>query len=518
MSKNKKLLTKGRNIFLALSLALGAIASPLLSGHASAAGERLYYQTGIAGTITEGKGLVDYSRASTDSHIVKNLEDVYVASDSTEAKGIIDSIKNQGYVFTGWKTKTRQEDKVPGEDISTYYYSGMIKSSVTLIAQWAPKATVNLNGAAVTSADTITFRDGDETAGTVVFDKYPAVQGNSLKVTVTPSENYIVKTFKVNDEDKTLDGNEYNIVSAGAVVNYTVEFVRTYDITASVAGGNGSVSPLGETVNKGDSFDLTISPDTGWHLSRLTINGDVANFSGSVYHVESVEEDMEFEATFERDIHTVSVYADAGATVTPMNPEVYYGDDQVFSISIEKGYELIAVALDGTQVDEGIEGEDGEYTYTLENVTEDAELGVYAVADEYEVVEGDGQEIDYEADGANLTFRFDGDLDLFRAFFIDGEEVSVENYDTESGSTIITVHYDYLPTIGNGEHVAKALYANGNYAEAFFMLKNLPEVPDTGSQMVTLESTKSNVIIFASIAGLMAALGMFITLRKHSNR
>ena len=51
-------------------------------------------------------------------------------------------------------------------------------------------------------------------------------------------------------------------------------------------------------------------------------------------------------------------------------------------------------------------------------------------------------------------------MDRFEALFVDGEEVSEDNYDLTDGSTVITFHADYLDTLSIGTHEVVVAYDN----------------------------------------------------------
>lgn len=508
MQKAKSIITsRGGAALIALVIAITTIISPLLSGKAMALGEKIYYKTGKAGTVTTSRDMENYSRFYNDGKTVKTLEAVYNASSST-AKATIDSIKNQGYLFAGWETSTYSKEYQPGESIADYYPS----SNVTLVAQWAKPATIKLNTSEVTTSAPINIMDDEDVAGTVSFDKFPALQGKSLTITVAPSEDYRVTSFKVDGESKSLnDEGKYTISSATATEEIEVSLIRTYEITTSVTG-LGEVNPTDAIIDEGSSFDLAITPNTGWHLSSLKVNGNIVNFQGETYHVESVEEDMEFTVDFARDVHNITVEADEGAIVTPLgNVPALYGENVTFSIEIENGYTLNHIELDGDDITSQL---DFEGHILVEDVTDDMILSVFTDKDEYEVIEGEDQDIDVnEVDG--LTVRFSGDCDLFNKLNIDGKDINISDYEVVCGSTIVTLKKSLLLTLGNGEHDIKAFYANGNFAETHFILEGVPEVPNTGLFSVLTNEKSSE---FISLTALISTLGVlfFFGMKKLS--
>lgn len=100
-----------------------------------------------------------------------------------------------------------------------------------------------------------------------------AFQGTSVPFTITPDTGYHVANVLV-------DGS-----SVGAVSNYTITNVtanhtisasfaiNTYTITAT-AGAHGSISPAGATnVNYFDSQEFFITPDAGYYVGSLLVDG-----------------------------------------------------------------------------------------------------------------------------------------------------------------------------------------------------------------------------------------------------
>jgi internalin A len=80
-----------------------------------------------------------------------------------------------------------------------------------------------------------------------------------------------------------------------------------------------------------------------------------------------------------------------------------------------------------------------------------------------------------------LTFTIDSDFNNFQGLMMDGNMVDPDDYDARPGSTIITLHDDYLDTLPIGEHQIRALFTDG-YAQApFTVAQELdPNMPVTG--------------------------------------
>ena len=70
--------------------------------------------------------------------------------------------------------------------------------------------------------------------------------------------------------------------------------------------------------------------------------------------------------------------------------------------------------------------------------------------------------------GSALTVRASGNYDAnFRGIRVDGTAVDTANYDVKSGSTVVTLHADYLDTLARGDHLLTFIYADGEVSASF---------------------------------------------------
>ncbi len=98
----------------------------------------------------------------------------------------------------------------------------------------------------------------------------------------------------------------------------------------------------------------------------------------------------------------------------------------------------------------------------------------------YQMISGAGGT--YNQHGpSGLTFRANGDFSHFTGVTVDGNPMAASNYDAREGSTIVTLHPDYLDTLAVGTHQIRILFTDG-YSDATFTVgKELdPEMPPTG--------------------------------------
>ena len=79
---------------------------------------------------------------------------------------------------------------------------------------------------------------------------------------------------------------------------------------------------------------------------------------------------------------------------------------------------------------------------------------------DYKVIEGANSTWTVNSDGT-VTVRSNGDFAKFTGIEMDGIAVARENYDAKSGSTIVTLHKDYLATLSVGTHTLTFLFTDG---------------------------------------------------------
>ncbi|MBO4876345.1 MAG: T9SS type A sorting domain-containing protein, partial [Bacteroidales bacterium] len=195
-------------------------------------------------------------------------------------------------------------------------------------------------------------------------------EGGSFTFTVTPEPCYEIGNVTVNGTAVTLDANnQYTINNITTNQNINVTFNQlTYTITAS-AGNGGTITPGTTTVNCGESQAYTITPNEGYMISDVTVDGQSVG-SVSSYSFTNVTADHTISVTFVEipDNHIVVVVnADTeGGTVNPTGSQsIEQGSDFTFTVTPDNCYEIGTVTVNGTPVT--LEADN---TYTITNVTE----------------------------------------------------------------------------------------------------------------------------------------------------
>ena len=106
---------------------------------------------------------------------------------------------------------------------------------------------------------------------------------------------------------------------------------------------------------------------------------------------------------------------------------------------------------------------------------------------EYKFTEGANQTYTID-ESKNATFRIDADYSLFtNKVYIDNKLVDSTNYDSKSGSTVITLKDEYLKTLSVGEHTLKVAFSDNGEAITKFTIKEKQQ----GTNIEDNENTKN---------------------------
>jgi Divergent InlB B-repeat domain len=174
------------------------------------------------------------------------------------------------------------------------------------------------------------------------------VAGGSQAFTITPDPEYQILSVIVDGTNKG-DINAYTFSNVQANHTIAASFKRvTYTITAT-AEANGAISPPGvNTVNPGGSMTFSITPNAGYRVAHVLVDGVSAGAMTS-YTFTNVTAGHTIKATFaENEWYIIDASAGANGSISPSGRgSVLGGTDWKFTITPAAGYRVAEVAIDG---------------------------------------------------------------------------------------------------------------------------------------------------------------------------
>ena len=171
--------------------------------------------------------------------------------------------------------------------------------------------------------------------------------GESQTFTVTPDVGYKIKSLTVDGVNKgALSGYTFSNVRETHTISVIFE-KKVYEITSS-AGTGGVISPDGATkVSYGGSKTYVITPDTGYEIRNVTVDG-VSKGALSTYTFSNVKETHTISVVFEKKVYEIAASAGTGGTISPNGTtKVEYGGSKTYTIAPNTGYEIKSVTVDG---------------------------------------------------------------------------------------------------------------------------------------------------------------------------
>ena len=301
-------------------------------------------------------------------------------------------------------------------------------------------------------------------------------------------------------------------------IDIEVDVKNTFNVITSVPGGNGTITPSKIGVIEGSKVKITFTPNTGYMIDKVLVNGIEKTATGNEIEI-TVDEEKTVEVSYKKIPFTITVEEVTGATVNPDGTvTVGYGDNKDFTITANTGYKLVKVLVN--DVEKALDGN----TLKLKNITSNMKIKVVVEKIEYKVIEGAEQTYTITED-TEARFRIDADYSLFNnKVYVDNVLVDSSNYTSKSGSTIITLKKEFVDTLSVGEHTLKVVFNDGGEAETTFTIEkkaennnnnenNTPSKPEDKEEMKDNGSnpkTGDNIMLYVAIAS-MSIIGLVAT-------
>lgn len=311
--------------------------------------------------------------------------------------------------------------------------------------------------------------------GSVIADKMTAEVGADVTFTVTPDENYSVKSFKVNNDEKQLnDSNQVVVKMVEGGLTVSAEFEINSAAVTITQADHGSISADKSTAKIGENVTFTVAPEANYVVSSFKVNdADVALDGNNQVVVVMVAGGLNVTASFELGSGTVTIGTFEHGTITADKMTAKIGEDVTFKITSDTGYDVSFFKVNGSAVDY-VTKEDsttgktyGEAKVKMVSggltVTAEFKLGVYSIewdapAHGTIAVEGDKTSATY---GEDVKFIFTPDTG-YEIKYLTINDVQVQwandnTYTTTMGEygLFVTVQFgleNETITVNAGEH------------------------------------------------------------------
>lgn len=189
--------------------------------------------------------------------------------------------------------------------------------------------------------------------GSVTADKMTAEVGADVTFTVTPDENYSVKSFKVNNDEKQLnDSNQVVVKMVEGGLTVSAEFEINSAAVTITQADHGSISADKSTAKIGENVTFTVAPEANYVVSSFKVNdADVALDGNNQAVVVMVAGGLNVTASFELGSGTVTIGTIEHGAVTADKMTAKIGEDVTFKITSDTGYDVSSFKVNGSDAD-----------------------------------------------------------------------------------------------------------------------------------------------------------------------
>ncbi len=207
------------------------------------------------------------------------------------------------------------------------------------------------------------------TNGTLRANKDQALEGETVTLTVNPSEGYEIDElyYMKGTEKVTITGTSFQM-PAGDVKVYATFKQAEYNITVNSIE-NGSVTPSKDKATMGETITLTVSPAEGYELESLTVMAGNEAVTVANNQFTMPASDVTITATFKKSTYTITVTQPQNGTVSASAATASMGELITLAIAPEAGYEVDQITVVYGENNTPVEVTDNQFTMPAGNVT-----------------------------------------------------------------------------------------------------------------------------------------------------
>lgn len=179
--------------------------------------------------------------------------------------------------------------------------------------------------------------------------------GHIAEIGVTPAHGYEIGSVTIGDttystDEEIGDRSDFNqSVAVHENIHVSVAFRPIKHRIQTTVGPNGTISPMNPEVNHGSDITFTITPNAGYIIDSVLVDGDRRGVdNNNQIELRHVESDLTLSVTFaQADTYKITTVAGPNGSVTPEDPEVIVGSNVTFTITPDSGYIIDELRVDG---------------------------------------------------------------------------------------------------------------------------------------------------------------------------
>ena len=189
--------------------------------------------------------------------------------------------------------------------------------------------------------------------------------GETVQFTVTAAVGYRILSVTANGELLTAEGGTYSYTLAGNAETLDIVIVaEEIIIVPEIQADNATVGGISQQGYKiGETGEFTVTPESGYSVVKVTVNGEEVTATAGTYSFLVSENTSQIAIVVETaEILIVPQVQVQNATVNGLKENYKIGETLAFTVSVDDGYKLVGVMVNGSTV--SADGE-GHYSYEI---------------------------------------------------------------------------------------------------------------------------------------------------------
>lgn len=160
-------------------------------------------------------------------------------------------------------------------------------------------------------------------------------QGSTATFTVSPATGYDIDS--VSGCAGSLTGSQYSTGAVNAACTVTASFKKLSYTVSAAANAGGTVTPVTQTVDHGNTTTVTLKADSGFAINSAS--GCNGQLQGEVYRTGAITADCKVDAVFGPAIQVTTTTSNGGK-LNLTNPQVKYGESLQLTLLPDPGFDI----------------------------------------------------------------------------------------------------------------------------------------------------------------------------------
>ena len=193
--------------------------------------------------------------------------------------------------------------------------------------------------------------DSEIVGGTVRVDNVKPEIGEEVTLTPVADANAELTEITVNGQVIEAVNGVYKATMVEGGLFVSAKFIRSFAVTSDSSVVNGSVVADKAMVKEGETVTLTVTPNNGYQVKSVLMNGATVEPVNGVYSFVMPSEEVTVSAEFAKWLNISVKTGIEGGKVSLNKTECWENDSIIITAKADEGYEIAKVLVNGVEIE-----------------------------------------------------------------------------------------------------------------------------------------------------------------------